>query len=375
MFWRRKNDGFEWHKYVRTTIKLRRDDRRRRVREAKDAAIDGLENAGRAGLQAGKAGAISLGAGMSAAAIATWYGLSNGFGRALVGLREVMALAGRGLARAASLSYRAVCEGAGTAWTAAQLRLPVLARVPQRVATAVAVALAGFFALGIGAIGARYLPSTGVNPLALIPGFGTKVVEGRATAVNGDTLRVNGQLVKLTGIEAPEVEQRCGANQRIAWRCGVAAQSGLRDLVRNKPVRCEAGAADASGRLQATCTVADRDLAAELAGKGLVFAEEGVFSRYASREREAREAKRGVWRTSSPERPKAYRDRRWEVARKAAPEGCPIKGHIVSGDRVYVLPWSAQYERVRVRERSGGRWFCSEAEARAAGWRAVVERS
>ena len=54
MFWQKRNDGFEWHKYVRTTIKLKREDRRRRIDHARSAAVEGLKGAGRAGFAAGR---------------------------------------------------------------------------------------------------------------------------------------------------------------------------------------------------------------------------------------------------------------------------------------------------------------------------------
>src|SRR6185503_8891867 len=58
MFGRRKNnDGFEWHKYVRTTIKLRREERRQRILEARRAAV---HQAGAAGV-ARAAGSAALG--------------------------------------------------------------------------------------------------------------------------------------------------------------------------------------------------------------------------------------------------------------------------------------------------------------------------
>jgi hypothetical protein len=42
----------------------------------------------------------------------------------------------------------------------------------------------------------------------------------------------------------------------------------------------------------------------------------------------------------------------------------------VSGDaKTYVLPWSPSYERTKVRTNRGERWFCSESEARQAGWK------
>ncbi|WP_454015299.1 sunset domain-containing protein [Aquamicrobium terrae] len=56
-----------------------------------------------------------------------------------------------------------------------------------------------------------------------------------------------------------------------------------------------------------------------------------------------------------------------------APEvspGCKIKGNISSkGERIYHLPGQENYDRTRISERKGERWFCSENEARAAGWR------
>jgi micrococcal nuclease len=50
--------------------------------------------------------------------------------------------------------------------------------------------------------------------------------------------------------------------------------------------------------------------------------------------------------------------------------GCDIKGNIGSGgERIYHLPGGSHYRRTKVDEDKGERWFCSEAEAREAGWR------
>ena len=105
--------------------------------------------------------------------------------------------------------------------------------------------------------------------------------------------------------------------------------------------------------------------------RGHVFAETGLFSSYAQLESTARGAKLGLWRSTTVERPSDYRARRWEAAKRTAPEGCPIKGNVTADGRVYVLPWSPDYARIKVRERRGERWFCSEQEALTAGWRPV----
>jgi hypothetical protein len=51
------------------------------------------------------------------------------------------------------------------------------------------------------------------------------------------------------------------------------------------------------------------------------------------------------------------------------PAPCTIKGEITFlGDRRYFVPGDARYDDVMVTTRRGERWFCSEEEARAAGW-------
>ena len=64
--WRKKNDGFEWRKYVRTTILVRRQERQRRLDNAKAAAVYGVKQAGRRGAGAASTGMRSAGRGLGA---------------------------------------------------------------------------------------------------------------------------------------------------------------------------------------------------------------------------------------------------------------------------------------------------------------------
>ena len=70
-------------------------------------------------------------------------------------------------------------------------------------------------------------------------------------------------------------------------------------------------------------------------------------------------------------RPAVFRAKVWDEAKKRAPDGCPIKGQVAGGSRIYVLPWSPDYDRVRVQKARGERWFCSEQEAVSAGFKAA----
>ena len=77
--------------------------------------------------------------------------------------------------------------------------------------------------------------------------------------------------------------------------------------------------------------------------------------------------------------PWTLRERQWDDARKAAPDGCPVKGETRGSERRYHLPWNDSYGRVKVTKNDIGRgtkqWFCTEAEARAAGHTpAAIER-
>lgn len=49
---------------------------------------------------------------------------------------------------------------------------------------------------------------------------------------------------------------------------------------------------------------------------------------------------------------------------------CNIKGNVsTKGERIYHIPGQKYYAKTRIQASHGERWFCSEAEARAAGWR------
>jgi len=60
----------------------------------------------------------------------------------------------------------------------------------------------------------------------------------------------------------------------------------------------------------------------------------------------------------------------WHSANSHSSPACRIKGNIsVMGERIYHVPGQAYYDSTRIDTLKGERWFCTEAEARAAGWR------
>ena len=110
------------------------------------------------------------------------------------------------------------------------------------------------------------------------------------------------------------------------------------------------------------------DIGARLVASGLAWAFLKYSTDYQALEPRTRHI--GIWQ-SKTQPPWEYRARRWQTAQKLTPQGCPIKGNInAKGERIYHAPWSNSYAATRIDPSKGERWFFSEAEAKAAGWRA-----
>ncbi len=212
------------------------------------------------------------------------------------------------------------------------------------------------------------ITTTTTTPVPARPAA-TGEIRGQARAISGDTLRIARRLVRLDHIEAPERAQTCTRDTGKRWRCGEAARAALTRLLARSPITCALSETTASdGIARADCRMGDTDIAAALVRGGHVFAETGFFASHSALEDEAREAKRGLW-TGKTERPETFRAAAWEAAKEKAPDACPIKGRVASRAKVYVMPWMQGYDRIKIRTSRGERWFCTEEEARQAGWR------
>jgi len=204
--------------------------------------------------------------------------------------------------------------------------------------------------------------------LALSAPAGAVTLSGQARVVDGDSLVVAGERVRLFGIDAPELAQRCDVSGRN-WACGVWAKDALIKIVGQGVLRCEGLDRDRYGRTVARCMVSGRDVAAAMVRTGAATAYLKYSSDYAEIEAAARRAARGLW-SGAVTAPDEYR----KVAKQgeAAPKDCAIKGNIsAKGKRIYHMPGQRDYGATRIAVSKGEAFFCSEAQARAAGFRAA----
>jgi len=207
-------------------------------------------------------------------------------------------------------------------------------------------------------------------------------VAGRPQIIDGDTLEIGGQRIRLHGIDAPENNQTCTAGAK-PWNCGREATLALIHETAEHWIRCEEKDLDRYGRIVAVCYVGAHDINANMVRKGWALAYRQYSMDYVGEEAAAKSEHAGVWRGeftppwqwrvqhatggAHPSTPPAA------VPSPTKPGECVIKGNISSkGERIFHVPGGRWYDQTEIDTAKGERWFCSEAEARAAGWRRSI---
>lgn len=190
-----------------------------------------------------------------------------------------------------------------------------------------------------------------------------------ARVIDGDTIEIDDVTYRSNGIDAPEHGQTCNLPSGKTWPCGKRATETLSDMVEGVEVRCDGSETDGYGRTIATCYIGDLDLNREMVASGLAWAFVKYSTVYLDEEASAKSSRLGIWQAPS-EPAWEYRAARWITDEHNTPDGCPIKGNISKNGLIYHAPWSPWYNRTKVSVEKGERWFCNEAEAVAAGWRA-----
>jgi endonuclease YncB( thermonuclease family) len=125
---------------------------------------------------------------------------------------------------------------------------------------------------------------------------------GWAQITDGDTIRIGEARIRLKGIDAPEMEQRCSRAGR-SYACGETARRALIDLVSGENVRCRAAGRDRYQRILARCKVEGKDIGTQMVESGWAVS----YGRdYDAEEARAQERGVGLWEGEF-ERPQDWR--------------------------------------------------------------------
>jgi endonuclease YncB( thermonuclease family) len=215
------------------------------------------------------------------------------------------------------------------------------------------------------------------------------------TVRDGGTIQLADVTYKLDGIDAPELDQMCIDEHADAWACGVEARDRLSRLIGNHEVRCEdLGLATFKKRHIGICTVEGESVSLNqlLVRQGFALnLDPAARGRFAEDEAAAKDNRRGLWKGCfvAPKefsrgrkdgallgescRPDKDREIRAVLFPEdsAMPAGCSIKGKFAARARftgnvgVYHLQGCRSYPALAKPDR----WFCSEEDARADGFR------
>lgn len=222
------------------------------------------------------------------------------------------------------------------------------------------------------------------------------VLAASALVRDGNTIKLGNVTYRLNGIDAPELDQNCIDDHADPWSCGVAARDQLEKLIGGRPVHCDDHGPDRNFRKRhrGVCTVTGEttSLNQEMIAKGFALGPEpSGKGRFGKDQASARDGRLGLWKGCfvSPQEfrhgkkdgallgssCRADKDREIRAVlfpqHPAMPPGCSIKARLAIRARltghvgIYHLQGCPSYPATTRPDR----WFCSEDDAQAEGFR------
>jgi len=120
-------------------------------------------------------------------------------------------------------------------------------------------------------------------------------ISGLPRIIDGDTVAIGEERIRLHGIDAPEQKQTCSVGG-IEWACGRAATVALTEMIGSHIIICKGKKRDRYKRLIAVCYAGPVNLNAGMVKKGWALAYRRYSKEYVSAEREAENGMLGIWR-------------------------------------------------------------------------------
>ena len=116
-------------------------------------------------------------------------------------------------------------------------------------------------------------------------------IMGSATVLDGDSLKISDNKIRLMGIDAPEYDQKCKTKSGDEYACGIKSRKHLMEIVSGENVECKSWNKDKYDRLLAVCYVNEQDINALMVEAGWALA----YGDYEGQELTASRNKMGLW--------------------------------------------------------------------------------
>ena len=112
--------------------------------------------------------------------------------------------------------------------------------------------------------------------------------------IDGDTIHLNREKIRFTGIDTPELKQTCNKDNEIVY-CGIQARQLLIDIIGKNKVHCIREGKDQYKRILAECFVNEVSLSKFLVREGYAFAYRKYSKKFINDENFAKNNKKGMW--------------------------------------------------------------------------------
>ena len=128
-------------------------------------------------------------------------------------------------------------------------------------------------------------------------------ISGNANIIDGDSIKIGSKKIRLFGIDAPEIKQKC-KNMYFSisfitfqknYDCVLNSKRALEKKINKKRISCKTRSKDRYGRILAICYLEKKDLNMWMVQSGNAIAYKRYSKRYLTQENEAKKKKIGLW--------------------------------------------------------------------------------
>lgn len=221
------------------------------------------------------------------------------------------------------------------------------------------------------------LPSLQVTPTPAVKQAAREKVR-IIRVIDGDTIEIEGgRKVRYIGIDTPETVHPDKPVQCF----GYEATNKNKELVDGKEIEMEKDVSetDKYGRLLRYVWIGNIFVNDYLVRQGYAYAityppDVKYQDQFRQAQQEAIANNRGLWSQCAIQEETATQVTPTPYTAPQESGGCVIKGNIsyTTGEKIYHVPGCPNYNQTVINESKGERWFCTEEEAIAAGWRKAL---